>query len=76
MKAIEASCSAMPCAASGTVPSQPIINEAVDEEPDLGDDRRPDRPAEPQDLGEGRPVRPPEAGEELVARAAPARSAA
>ena len=33
MKAIEASCTAMPCAASGTVPSQPIIKEAVTKRP-------------------------------------------
>ncbi len=33
MKAIEAICSAMPWAASGTAPSQPIITEEVENSP-------------------------------------------
>ena len=68
MNAMEASCSAMPCAASGAVPSHPIMIEDGGEQPHLGDDRGADRPAEPQDLGEGVPVRPPEARVELVPR--------
>ena len=58
---------AIECAASAVGADQPHQEDGGVEDRHLEDERRADRQAEPPELAEARPVRPPEAAEEVVA---------